>query len=230
MLKKCSQLSERLYKISVAPDNEFTFNHFLLVDDYPIWFHCGRTGWFKQVSQYAQQILNKKQLAYIAFSHFEADETAALNHWIAKYPAVIPLVGRVGEASISDFSNTKPKIFDDNETLNLGNSTLHLLETPHCPHNWDACMFYDEKDKILFCSDLGTNMRSINNIISDDSSLIDDIIASQQHFGYLNKGHYLKNTLDRLTQLDIDILAIQHGEMLRGKKNIQALFERLYKL
>lgn len=226
MLSKISQITSRLYKISIAPENTFTFNHFLLASEKPVWFHCGRLAWFHENLKAAKQILKNKPINYFAFSHFEADECASLNNWLEEYPNSITIVSPIGEASIKDFSVRTPQLVKDNEYLDLGDTTIKILETPHCPHNWDACMFYEPKEEILFCSDLGANPQPIEKVITNDLRLINICIEFQKEIGYLTEGKFLTKTLQRLKLLPIEFLAIQHGEMLSGKASIQQLIER----
>lgn len=223
---KISQITPNLFKIAAAPEDTFTYNHFLLTNEKPVWIHCGRLSWFPENLKAAQQILGNKAIRYFAFSHFEADECASLNNWLAHYKEADVVVGSIGEASITDFAIRPPLIVKNDEILKLGDTTLKVLETPHCPHNWDSCMFYETNEKILFCSDLGANPEPIENIITNDPSLIDVCIEFQKKVNYLTQGKYLTETLQRLKQLPIDYLAIQHGEMLQDQKTIRMLFDR----
>jgi len=220
-----SELSPNIYRITVAPSEHFSFNQFLIKDENPILIHTGRALWFEHTRNALEQLLDPAQLKYISFSHFEADESGALNHWLALAPEAIPLVGTIGKASIEDFSTVPCQVLSDGDQINLGALNLTFLETPHCPHNWDACMFYESNNKILFCSDLGAQPGIPNGFI-ETSDIIETIVDFQKKVGYLTTGQYLLKTLDRIEKLDIEYLAIQHGATLKGPV-IQKLIDRL---
>lgn len=220
-----SEIVPNVYRITVAPSENFSYNQFLIVDENPILIHTGRLLWFDSTKQAVEKVFDPKALKYITFSHFEADESGALNHWLKLAPDAIPLVGRLGRASFEDFSSVPCNVLSDSAIIDLGALKLTLLETPHCPHNWDACMFYEPRHKLLFCSDLGAQPGIPDEII-ETPDIIETIINFQKKVGYLVTGQYLAKTLDRLAQMEIDYLVIHHGATLKGPV-IEALFKRL---
>jgi flavorubredoxin len=58
----------------IAPPAGFTFNHFLVVADDPLLFHCGLRAMFPSVSSAIAGILPLERLRWISFGHVEADE------------------------------------------------------------------------------------------------------------------------------------------------------------
>ena len=64
----------------------FTFNHFLILGDEPLLFHCGLRKMFPLVSEAVAKIIPLKKLRWLSFGHFEADECGSMNEWLAASP------------------------------------------------------------------------------------------------------------------------------------------------
>ena len=63
-------------------------------------------------------MLPVERLRWIGFSHVEADECGALNHWLAAAPQATPLCGQVAAmVSIGDLADRAPRALADGETL-----------------------------------------------------------------------------------------------------------------
>src|SRR5262245_66695545 len=69
---------------------QFNFNQYLVVDDAPMVFHAGPRQMFPLVSEAISAVIPLRQLRYVGFSHFEADECGALNSFLAVAPAAVP--------------------------------------------------------------------------------------------------------------------------------------------
>lgn len=217
------QIADQVYRIAVAPSDKFVFNHFLLVDDHNVLIHTGRVSWFPLVRNAVGKIIGAGNLNYIAFSHFEADECGALNLWLEWAPKAVPLVNAVGLASIEDYSIRQPQIIKDRETITLGAKSLLVLETPHFPHNWDACLFYETSLGILFSSDLGAHPGIREAISSEDRTA--EILSFQREVGFMSEGRDLVRAIEKLEQLDIRYLATQHGSTICGPSITRLLQE-----
>ena len=55
---------------------------------------------------------------------------------------------------VNDFADRPARALADNEILQTGRYRLQFLATPHVPHCWDAGLFFESVQRILFCSDL----------------------------------------------------------------------------
>lgn len=92
METKTDEIADGIYRIStfvheMAPPAGFTFNHFLVVGDEPLLFHCGLRAMFPAVSSAIAGILPLKRLRWISFGHVEADECGSMNAWLAAAPS-----------------------------------------------------------------------------------------------------------------------------------------------
>lgn len=206
-------IAERVYRICLVPqDSMVAFNHFLIVDERPALVHLGQAHLFDWLHEAVGKLIDPSTLAYLAFSHYEPDECGALSQWLAVAPQAEVCVGKIGAMSMRDVMSKSPKVMQDGESVSLGQDALMLLETPHFPHNWDACLFYLKPAKILFGSDLGTQIGYRPPFVTDDPTA--DIMDLQQKMAYMPYGPAMASGLAKLKQLDIQILAAMHGAML----------------
>ena len=96
----------------------FMFNHFLIVGDEPMLFHCGLRKMFPLVSEAVGRIIPIQKLRWLGFGHFEADECGSMNEWLAASPHAQVTHGAVGcRVSISDMADRPPRVLADGEIV-----------------------------------------------------------------------------------------------------------------
>ena len=208
------EIEKGIFRISVAPTDRFEFNHFLIVDEKCILIHTGGKKIFNILSKLVGELIDFEDLDYIVFSHFESDECGALNEWLKIAPNAVPLIGKIGWATIEDFSEKKAEIVHDGQVIDLGKNKIQVLETPHIPHGWEACLFYETTHGILFSSDLGAQPGI--NIPVTEKDVTSQILNFQTETGSIPEGDNLKMVLGRLANLKINYLATMHGSTLKG--------------
>lgn len=213
MITKIDELFKNIYRICLYEENAFiSFNHFLIADERPVLIHMGHQKTFAHLLAEVKKIINPTDIQFLAFSHLESDESGALNQWLEIANDAQIVVGKVCASSLKDSTDREIKILKDNESINLGNEILTLLETPHFPHNWDACLFYAQQSSILFGSDLGTQT-GYREVFSDKDPS-DDIMALQKKLKYMSYGPHITESIKKLKSLNIEILAAMHGSAL----------------
>ena len=82
------EVSDGIFRINTPVDiaGGFSFNQYLIMDDEPLLFHAGLRKMFPLVYEAVESIISVKDLRYIAFAHFEADECGSLNEWLGRLP------------------------------------------------------------------------------------------------------------------------------------------------
>ena len=88
---KIDEIGDGLYRLStfvsdIGPTG-FTFNQFLIDDDEPLLFHTGPRAMFGSVSEALATVVPLARLRWITFGHLEADESGAMNEFLAAAPA-----------------------------------------------------------------------------------------------------------------------------------------------
>ena len=82
-----TEVGPDLYRISTFhPGYSIQINQFLLKDDEPFLMHTNFKKLFPATLDAMTTIMDPKKLRWIGFSHFEPDESGALNEWLAVAP------------------------------------------------------------------------------------------------------------------------------------------------
>ena len=151
-----TEIAPDVFRLSAfhAPAN-FQFNSFLVRDAEPLLYHSNLRGFFDEIREAAATVLDPATIRWIGFSHFEADECATLNDWLALAPRAEAVCSFVGaRTSVGDFAIRPPRVLGEDERIETGAHRFRVVETKHVPHGWDASLLFDETTRTLFCSDL----------------------------------------------------------------------------
>jgi flavorubredoxin len=213
-----------IYKLSVSNDKKFIFSQFLILDECPILIHTGRAEWFDQIYELVSSVCDASKLRYIAFSHLEADECGSLNRWLEVAPQAETIVSRLNQSNIDDFALRPTTVLKNKKALSLGKREIILIETPHFPHGWESCVFYQPQEEILFCSDLAAHPGQFEEPVTD-KDLTESIIKFQQKVGFMCEGKSFTQGIEAVEKLPIKYLATMHGSIIRGESIANLFFE-----
>jgi len=227
------EIADGIYRINTpvtTPDGGgFSFNQYLIVDDAPLLFHAGLRRHFPLVGEAVASILPPERLRYIAFSHVEADECGALNHWLAAAPRSVPVCGTVAAmVSVEDLADRPPIALADQECLDLGRHRLRWYDAPHLPHAWECGFLMDETTRTLLCGDLftqgGTELPPLTG-----TDILEPSEAFRQQMDYFSHSTRARPLLERLAAAEPTTLACMHGSAWQGDGAalLRALADRL---
>lgn len=198
-----------------AAPGGFTFNQFLVRDEAPFLFHTGMRQLFPLVSDAVARLVPLESLRWISFGHVEADESGAMNHFLAAAPgAEVVHSGLACMVSLDDLADRPPRPVEDGEVVDTGRHRLRFLPTPHVPHNWESGLWFDETTSTLLCGDLFTQAGVGPALVEDD--LVAASVLTEELFRGTSRGPDLAPTLERLAQLEPTTLATMHGSSFRG--------------
>lgn len=215
-----AEIADGIYRINTPvplPDgSSFSFNQYLVVDEAPLLFHTGMRGLFPVVSEAIRAVMPLEKLRYLGLSHFEADESGALNEFLAAAPHAVPVCSQVAAMiAIGDFAVRAPRPLADGETLALGRHTVRWFDTPHVPHGWECGLMLDETTRTMFCGDLFTQGGRGEVALTDE-----DILAPSEAFrrpmDYFAHAPQTSAVLERLAREAPATLACMHGSAWRG--------------
>ncbi|WP_341503806.1 hypothetical protein [Gallaecimonas sp. GXIMD4217] len=221
MHQSVTELAPNLFRLTLAENDKFEFNQFLLLDDKPLLMHAGKQSLFEPLKNMVAELMDPRDLAYVAFSHFEADESGALNHWLELAPGALCLTGPIGRINLSDHAIRAPQVLRDGEAVELGRRRLRLVETPHFPHNWDAVLWYEERDRLLFSSDHCAQGGICAPLTEEDISEI--AINFAEKGAFIPKGDSTRAAIAKLAGLEVDMLLPMHGSAVQGQAARQVL-------
>lgn len=231
-----TEIEDGIYRISVpVPEANFAYNQFLVVDEEPLLFHTGLRSQFPLVSAAVSAVMPLDRLRYVAFSHFEADECGALNHFLGAAPNAVPVASRVAVmTSLADFAERTPRALADGEELVLGRRTVRWMDAPHLPHGWETGYLYESSTRTLFCGDLFTHGGAHADPLIESDLLIP---AEEFRIGFASMtgfpdaygfGRDARLHIEKLAATNPRTLAVMHGSSWRGREGEgAALLRRL---
>jgi flavorubredoxin len=228
---KVDEVAGGVYRIS-TPSTKipggFSFNQYLIVDDEPLLYHTGPRGMFALTREAIASLIPLERLRYVGFSHWENDESGALNELLAAAPNAVPLCGGVNAKVNGDAMDRPAKALADGEDLSLGAHTVRWIDAPHVPHAWECGHLLETMTRTLFCSDLFTQPGLGETALTEG-----DILGpSEKLRKALDFYAYAPDTRARLERLAKEApatLACMHGSAWRGDGAalLRALADRL---
>lgn len=217
METRVTEIADGIHQLTtVVPGAPVAFNQYLITAEEPMLFHTGMRGMFPLVSQAAATVLDPTSLRWISFGHVEADESGAMNDWLALAPRATVAQSQIGcMVSLGDLADRPPRPLDDGEILDIGGHRMQWLDTPHVPHAWENGIVYDSTTTTLLCGDLFTRFGEY------EASTTDDIVgpaveAEDMAPGSLSLHPSSGATIRRLAELEISTLALMHGPAFSG--------------
>lgn len=216
MKTSIDEITTGIYRLSTyIVEADFTFNQYLIDAAQPLLFHCGTRNLFPLVSEAVSQVMPLSRLRWISFGHWEADESGAMNDWLAAAPDAQVAVGAIGcMLSVNDAALRAPRPLEDNEVLDLGGKRIRYLATPHVPHCWDAGLLFEETTKTLFSGDLFGQIGKSPAL--SDADLIGPALAAEDTFRATALTPQTGATIRRLAALQPVRMALMHGPAFHG--------------
>lgn len=153
------------------------------------------------------------KIDYIITNHAEQDHSGSIPMLLEKYPKAKVVTNEKCKAFETDhlhICEDRFIVIKDNETLSLGNKTLRFLMTPwvHWP---ETMVTYLEEDKILFSCDFFGSHYAGSDMYAGDNALV--VHSAKRYYAEIMmpfRNTIVKN-IDKVTQLDIDMIAPSHG-------------------
>jgi flavorubredoxin len=221
METRIAEIADGIFRLStfvpqIAPPAGFTFNQFVVLGDEPLLFHTGLRQMFPLIRPAVGRLLPPERLRWIAFGHFEADESGAMNEWMGVAPQAQVAHGATAcLVSLNDQAIRPPRVLADGEAIDLGNGKrVRYLDTPHIPHGWEAGVLYEESTRTLLCGDLFTQVGDGPALTHSD--VVGPAIATEDFFKFSSLNPGMGATIRRLAELGPRNLALMHGPTFAG--------------
>jgi flavorubredoxin len=218
---RIDEIAEGIYRISTpvpptAIPGGFTFNQFLVVDDEPLLFHTGLRRLFPLVREAMASVMAPDRLRWVSFSHWEPDESGALNEWLEVAPQATPAQGTIGvNVCVNDQAIRKPRALADGETLALGKKHVRWIDTPHLPHGWDCGFLFETTTRTLLAGDLFTQGGHDVAPVTD-KDILEPSEAFRRKMDYYSHAKNPAALMEKLARCEPTTLACMHGSSWRG--------------
>ncbi len=174
------------------------------------------------------RVTNFEDIEYIIMNHTEPDHSGNLTYLLDLAPNATVVGSRSAISFLKHMIDKEFKfmIVKDGDILSLGNKTLKFISAPFL--HWPDTMYtYLVEDKVLFtCDSFGSHF--CDERMFDD--LVDDFDeAFKYYFEVILKpfSNYMIQAIDKIADLDIQIIANGHGPILRKdwKKYVKLSYE-----
>ena len=207
---------------------EWRCNPYLIINgNESILFDPGSVVTYPVVSKKIFQLIKPSQIKYIVLHHQDPDLCGAVPLFEKKLNTKkVKIICDKRESFLIYHYGIKSEfqvIENQEEKLKLKNNRqLRFIHTPYL-HAPAAFVTYDEKTKILFSSDLFGAFSEKWNLYADK-----DYTKQMKlwHEPYMPSKEIMNYSLDKLQFLDINLIAPQHGSIIR-KGMIKTCFKAL---
>jgi flavorubredoxin len=218
---RIDEIAASIYRIStpvpptVVPGG-FTFNQFLILDEQPLLFHTGPRQMFPLVREAIASVMSPAKLRWVAYSHWEPDESGALNEWLETAPQAVAVQGNVGvNVCANDQAVRPPRALADGEVLSLGERQVKWIDTPHLPHGWDCGFLFEAKTRTLLAGDLFTQGgKDVAPVVETD--ILGPSEAFRGMADYFSHTRNAATLMEKLARCEPTTLACMHGSSWRG--------------
>jgi flavorubredoxin len=184
-------------------------------------------GFEEELEAKIRQVTDPANLDYLIMNHAEPDHAGAIPH-VMKLSKSVSLVTTKKGAKMAQLYYGVPEeriiVVGDGDTLDLGGKTLRFIDAPW--QHWPETMFtYLVESKVLFpCDFLG--FHTAYGFYDDE---VEEFVPfAQRYFGEIMMPFRKmgQKALDKIAELDVDLIAPSHGPMHRNPQRILDLYRK----
>ncbi|SHK26246.1 MBL fold metallo-hydrolase [Thermocrinis minervae] len=213
------------YYEELTPASAVQANQYLIVHkDEGMLLDPGGHKVFTKLLSDVSTLIPPSHIRYVFLSHQDPDIVAAINGWLMTTGAEA-LISKLWIRFLPHFGldskleNRVVPIDDRGTVVTLGGDCKILIIPAHFMHSPGNFQVYDPCSKILFSGDLGASLGQDYIFVEDFDSHIK--YMEPFHRRYMASSKVLKLWAKMVRQLDIEIIAPQHGAIFKGKKMVE---------
>ncbi|MBS1259586.1 MAG: Type A flavoprotein fprA [Candidatus Scalindua arabica] len=215
----------KVFDIVFKTDHGTTYNSYLIKDEKTALIDTVKKPFTSEFISRLKSQVDLKDIDYIIVNHAEPDHSGALPELIKYASSAKIMISKSGGHLLKDIINISVDltIIEDSTVINLGNCELRFISAPYL-HWPDTMWAYLEKEKILFtCDAFGSHFC--------DERMFDDLVGDFDYpFHYYYDSimrpfkPYILKAINKIGELDIDIIATGHGPIIRKdpRKHIES--------
>ncbi|HNX92444.1 MAG TPA: FAD-dependent oxidoreductase [Syntrophomonas sp.] len=164
-----------------------------------------------------QQVVKLEDIDYLIMNHTEPDHSGSVKQLADKIPGLTVMGSATALKFLKEITNSKlnSRELNHGDELDLGGKTLQFISAPFL--HWPDSMYtFIKEDKILFsCDSFGchySDPRMFNDVIEKDFT-----DAYKYYFDMIMGPFkpYILEALEKIKDLDIEIICPGHGPILR---------------
>jgi anaerobic nitric oxide reductase flavorubredoxin len=197
-----------------------SYNSYLIQDEKTVVIDLTKELMQKDFLSQLASLTDITKIDYIVINHVEPDHSGAVVAIRKLAPQATILCSERARKMLDSFYGIQDGVQTvvDGETLSLGKHTLQFFSTPNV-HWPETMMTYEQSERILFSCDAFGGYGVISETIFDDecSDLAYNESEALRYFANIlpNYSRMVLKAIDRLSSLQIDIVAPSHGLVWR---------------
>ncbi len=182
---------------------------------------------YKETMSQVAGLIKIGQLKHIFLSHQDPDILAAVNGWLmttdakawcsALWVRFVPHFGL--DKLVEHRLNPIP---DEGMILDLNGAPLKILPA-HFLHSVGNFHIYDPQSKVLYSGDLGASLGMDYRFVPDFDAHLQYMEPFHKRYMTCNKA--LKAWVDMVADLEIDVIAPQHGAAFKGPEMVRRFLD-----
>ncbi len=208
-----------------------TYNAYLIKDEKTTLFDTVKADHAGELLCSISHLVNPEDIDYVVVNHLEPDHAGALPQIIERCKPEKIFVSPMGERALKAHFHDKDwpvEVVKSGDSINIGKRDIHFVETRmlHWP---DSMCSYVAQDKLLITNDIfgqniASNVRYADEI---DRDIVFDTAKEYYANIVLPYSAVTLKTLDALAgmNLDIDMIAPDHGLIFRGKEDVNYIID-----
>ena len=214
---------------SRSPDGS-TYNAYLIKDEKNVLMDTVASGCEGTLLCRMAKVLDPEKIDYVVCNHLELDHSGSLEAIMERCKPEKLFVSQAGLKSLAGYFASKDwpvQAVKSGDTISLGKRTIVFQETRmlHWP---DSMVSYIPEEKLLVSNDIfGQNIASSARFV-DDFSDDGEYLRRVKEYYYnivLPYSPMVLKALPIVEQLDIDMIAPDHGLIHRGEKAVRSIID-----
>ncbi|NRY60278.1 FprA family A-type flavoprotein [Clostridium beijerinckii] len=210
----------RVFDIIMETEFGTSYNSYLLkTSEKTVLFETAKAKFLDGYLKALNKLVDIKDIDYIVVNHTEPDHAGSIEKLIEINPNIKIIGSQVAIGFLKNIVNREFNgiIVKENETLSLGDKTLRFMSVPNL--HWPDTMYtYIEEDKTLVtCDSFGSHYSFDGILLSKVTDNEGYLRALKYYFDCIIgpfKNPFMIKALDRIKDLEIDMICTGHGPVL----------------
>jgi flavorubredoxin len=213
----------RIFDIIMETKRGTTYNSYVINDEKVAVIDICKNGFYEDYKKSLKEVIGEKKVDYIVVQHTELDHSGSIKMLLKDYPEATVLGTKMALNFLKNIVNGPFNELEVNEDISLGNNTLQFIKAPNL--HWPDTMFTYVKEKnLLFTCDFTGCHYSPEKSIKETGA--EDYLTEMKYYFDCIMGPfkpYVLKGLEKIKDLDIDMIATSHGPVHQGENVLKAL-------
>lgn len=217
------EVANGIFWVGFNDTAKFNCNAYLVIDnDEAVLIDPGSVPQYPLIAQKILTVFDPNKINYLVLQHQDPDICGALPYFeeLINNPN-LKLIAHAHAATFIYYYGIKsPFIFvnENNNLLTFDSGRQFRFVSAHYLHTVGVFATYETKNKILFSSDVFGDFSRFWKLYAEDEPTRE---FKYFHEFYMPSQKIMHYFLDKIEQLDIEIIAPQHGSLIVGKDKIK---------